>query len=415
MRLLPSSSAFLPDRAFLTVLGARIVSELGTWLAYVALIVAAYDRSHSGRWVSLLLLAQMVPVIFAGFLLTPLLDRLNRKYVIVAAELTGGAAFAALSLTRSVWPLLMVAAIDGAASSVFTPGLNAALPNLVSDDRLPQANALVRTVESGAMLGGPALAGVLVAGFGVDAAFLMNAVSFAASAALFATISSARLQEDADGFDAAKARGLRIVVRQLRLFRPPALRALLVSWTLASSAWVSVNVCEVILAKRVFGMGTTGYGILAAGSGAGLLVGSVLSGWLCSRFRPFPIYGYALSGAGTCLLGVGLAPSFASALLLFSLGAVGNIVAWSALQLLLQRSFSDRVMGQAFGVLHSVSFSISIVALVGSGAAVDRVGARVLVGAAGGLAAAAAVVAVLVAKQASSDVSLEQTSVARLS
>src|SRR5947207_14627049 len=129
---------------FLAVFG----SGLGTWLAFVALTVDVYDRTHSGPWVSALLIADFLPMIAIGLLFGPLLDRLSRRGLLVAADLARFGVFCALPFATSAAQIVALAAAAGFATGFFRPAVYAGLPNLVSDADLPRANSLLHTIEN---------------------------------------------------------------------------------------------------------------------------------------------------------------------------------------------------------------------------------------------------------------------------
>ena len=80
---------------------AAFGSGLGTWLAFVALTVDVFDRTHSGPWVSALLIADFLPMILIGLVFGPLLDRLSRRWLAVAADLARFGVFCALPFATS--------------------------------------------------------------------------------------------------------------------------------------------------------------------------------------------------------------------------------------------------------------------------------------------------------------------------
>ena len=80
---------------------ATLASGIGNWLAVIALQVDVYDRTHSGWWVGALLIANILPAVFVGLLLGPLVDRLSRKRLMIASDLGRLAVFAALPFVGS--------------------------------------------------------------------------------------------------------------------------------------------------------------------------------------------------------------------------------------------------------------------------------------------------------------------------
>jgi MFS family permease len=224
---------------------AALGSGLGTYLAFVALTIDVWDRTGSGRWVSWLLAADLIPTVAIGLLLGTLVDRFSRKRLMIAADLVRVVVFAALPFATSAGQVVALAAVAGFATGFFRPAVYAGLPNLVTDSDLPRANSLLQTIENLTLTVGPLAGGVLVAATSPDAAYWVNAVSFLVSAVLIARIPRVLLQAvsgPSEGHLRDLAAGFALVKRSR------ALLTVLVAWSLAMLALAGVNVAEVALA-----------------------------------------------------------------------------------------------------------------------------------------------------------------------
>jgi MFS family permease len=385
----------LANRPFRRILAAEAISELGTWLAYVALAVVVYDRTHSPAWVSALLLVDAAPVLVAGALLAPLIDRCRRRELVVVGELVGAAAFAPLALGPGLPGLLGLAFLAGCASAVTKPALNAALPNAVRDEELAAANALLQTVGAAGVLLGPVAAGALVAVGGGRAAFAANAASFLFSALLLARVPAASLQREDERAAAAHEPHLRALREGAAAFSARPLRGVLVGWSLASVVWGALNVSEVLVAKRVFATGDTGFGVLAAAAGAGMLAGSVLVPRLAGRIGALGLYVASLAFTGVALAGLAAAPIFAVAVACWGIGAIGNVAAITAQRLVVQRETADGMRGRVFGLLGTAGFVAMVAGLAAASPVVATVGVRGLVAAGAAVVLAAALAGAL--------------------
>ena len=187
--VLRSSSSF---RLLFT---SYLVSGLGTFLAVIALTVDVYDRTHSGTWVAALLIADFLPAVAIGLLLGPLVDRLSRKRLLVAADVVRLIVFVLLTFTVTPGQIVALALVAGVATGFARPAAYAGLPNLVSLEDLPRANALLRLAEQLTITVGTLLGGVIAAVAGPDPAYVVNAVSFGVSAVLLLRIPRALLQQ----------------------------------------------------------------------------------------------------------------------------------------------------------------------------------------------------------------------------
>ena len=169
----------------------QLVSNLGDWFNTVAVLALVYDLTQSGLSTGLIIIASTLP----AFLLTPyagvMVDRFDRRKIMMTADLTRGVLALGMLLVRTpneIWLLYLFSALLVAFASFFGPALNASIPNLVSSDELISANALSSATWGLMLAVGAAVGGVVIAAAGRDAAFVVNSLSFFFSAAMIFSI-----------------------------------------------------------------------------------------------------------------------------------------------------------------------------------------------------------------------------------
>jgi len=379
---------------------ATLASGVGTYLAAVALTVDIYDRTGSGKWVSALLIAEFLPMVLVGLLLGPLVDRLSRRKLMIASDLLRLVVFCLLPFAGSPAVVVALAFVAGFATGFFRPAVYAGLPNLVSDEELPEANSLLQAIENVAWMVGPVAGGVLIAAQGPDAAYWVNAVSFLVSAVLIARIAERRLQA---GSAASRGHwhdlgdGIRTV------FRSRALLLVLIVWNVVLLGNAAVNVSEIVLAKVSLDAGDIGFGILVGASGLGLTLGSLAAATLLERLGIRLAYAssIALMGVGFGIAAV--APGLAVAVAGVVLGTFGNGAAVVCNALLVQRGAPDELRGRAFTVIMSSNYVLLGLGMVAAGPLVDAFGARWLWGGASVTFLLAALTALVLARDVQVD------------
>jgi len=357
------------------------------------------DRTNSGLWVGAVLVVAWMPTLLVGLTLGPLIDRLERRKLMVGADLVRAAVFAALPFTTRPGEIVALAAVAGLASGFFRPAVYAGVPNLVPADELPVANALLQTMENVSWAIGPILGGVLTAAAGPHAAYWINAVSFVLSAALIVRIPRQLLQSEAalsrghwrdlkDGFGA--------VVRS----RP--LLGVLFAWGVASFGVGAANVSEVFLAKNTFHAGDFGYGLLFGAIGIGLAFGSFSSSETLARL------GVARAYAGSLgLMAIGFAAAAASpnvwvAAVCCVVGGVGNGGAVACNYLLVQQGTTDDMRGRALTLVMSATLALTGAGYGIGGAVLHLTGARWIWGGAAAAYVLAGIVGYVLARETSS-------------
>jgi MFS family permease len=366
---------------------ATLASSIGTWLAVVALVVDVYDRTQDAAWISALLIVEFLPLVVIGLLAGPLIDRLHRRSILIGADLARAAVFFVLPFATGAFQIVLLALAAGFATSFFRPAQYAALPNLVEDRDLPQANGLVQSAENLTWMLGSLAGGALVAATSPDVAYVFNAVTFLLSALLIVRIRRSFEEQTAE----PRPGGLRELREGLTLaVRSRALLTVLVAWSIVMLGNAGVNVAEIVLAKDVFSAGDFGYGILLAAGGAGLVLGSVFGGgWIEQRGMRTP---YAASIA-LMAVGYGLAamsPNVWTAVPAVVLAGGGNGVAVICNALLVQRGVADRLRGRAFTVVMSLGYAVLGLGMIAAGPLTNALGARAVWALSAGLFALAA-------------------------
>jgi MFS family permease len=367
-----SSAQLTPLRlpGFRNLFFATLGSSAGTLLAVVALAIDVKDRTasspHSGLWVGAVLIVEFLPTIFVGLLLGPLLDRLERRSLMIAADVLRVGVFVALPFATNAATVVALALAAGLATGFFRPAVYAGIPNLVPDEELPRANALLQSVENLSWTIGPVLGGVLTAVAGPSAAYGINAASFVVSIVLVLRIPPNLLQSEralsrgywrdlGDGFSAA--------------LRSASMRAVLVGWGIASLAVGAANVAELFLAKNTFSAGDFGYGLLFGAIGCGLVVGSFASAAVLERYSVAVVYGGSLALMGAGYAAAGASPDVWVAAVCCLVVGIGNGSAVACNALLVQRGTFDLLRGRALTFVMSATYLAVAVGEVAAGAA----------------------------------------------
>ena len=400
MRLSSAQLAPLRLPGFRNLFFATFGSSVGTLLAAVALAIDVQDRTDSGLWVGAVLVVEFLPTIVVGLLLGPLLDRLERRSLMIAADAVRVGVFVGLPFAPNAATVVGLAAVAGLATGFFRPAVFAGIPNLVPDEELPQANALLVTVENVSWAVGPVVGSALTAAAGPAAPYGINAASFVVSIALLVRNPPRLLQSERalsrghwrdlrDGFSAA--------------LHSPSMRAVLVAWSIASCAIGGSNVATIFIAKDTLSGGDIGYGLMYGATGVGLVLGSFRSGVLLQRHGVARVYGSALALMAVGSLAVAVSPDVWVAALCCILLGIGNGAAVASNALLVQRGTFDLLRGRALTFVMSVTY-----VLVGAGEGLGgvflhRTGARWIWGVSGGMLLLAALAGSLLARKLGSE------------
>jgi MFS family permease len=380
--------------AFRRLLGAAAISWFGDRMVTVALAFAVLAMGGSASSIGLVLAArtgaQLVCLLIGGVAA----DRISRRAIMVTADLfrmvTQGI-LAALVVTggAEVWSVALLAGLGGAASGFFSPASVGILPTIVPAERLQQANGMRATAMSAGEIGGPVLAGILVAAVGAGWALAVDAATFAASALLLAGVRvPPRAERAAASFWAELREGWTMFSRTTWVWT-------FVLWAaLANVTWGAWSVLGPVVAERDLG-GAAAWGAINAALGVGALLGAL------GAIRPMPrrpVLAAALTGftqiPALALLAAG-APALPVALgaLAFGVGMMfGNAVWESALQRHIRPDALSRV--SAYDWFGSFAFAPVGLAIWGPIAAGVGIGGALWISAALALASTVALLAV---------------------
>jgi hypothetical protein len=324
------------------------ISQVGTQLSLIALPVLAVTVLGAGPVeMGVLTALETVAFLVIGLPAGAWVDRWRKKRVLVVNDLVRAVAFASVPLawatgTLTLWQVYAVALVVGAATVFFDVAYQSYLPSLVSGDQLVDGNAKLQASQSVAMVGGPAVGGVLLRFVSAPVLLGLDALSFVVSALFVGRIR----QEDSPPARADRrplrteiAEGLSFVVRQ------PLLRRI-VACTSISNYFSSVSgALFALLLLRELGLGTESVGLAFAFSAVGGLLGAVVTSRVVrvvgeGRTIPVSAIGFAAFAVVTPLAAV-LAPRVPP-LPLIAAGGFGMFL-WVVVYNITQVSFRQRL------------------------------------------------------------------------
>nr|WP_207199980.1 MFS transporter [Pseudomonas sp. TH43] len=169
------------------IITARLISDFGAFLNMVALATYVYLLSNSAMSVGIFLASRVGGGIFASLVGTRFYRRWNGRVPLIAFDLLRAGLLGLLLITPVSLQGLLLPVIAfglGFGNSMFAIGLNSQLPRLIPAEQLLKANAWITSASSAAMVGGSLVSGLLVAGFGFETVFALNALTYLLAALL---------------------------------------------------------------------------------------------------------------------------------------------------------------------------------------------------------------------------------------
>lgn len=334
-------------RDYRLVFAGQFVSAVGSFLTYVALPVHIYDLTKSSAIVGLLGTVQLVPLAATALWGGAVADALDRRRLLLWAEtlLMGGSLGLTLNALRphpSIALLFVLAGLMSAVSGFHTPALESLTQKLVPPEDLPAVSALSSLRGTTAAIGGPALAGVCIARFGVPFTFAFDAATFAFSLALLAAIRAMPPPDDAPKV------GIASILEGLGYaWSRPELIGTYVVDIVALTCAMPMAVFPALAAE--WG-GSSAAGYLYSAMSAGAFLITLFSGWTKRVYRRGAAVVVAASLWGASIVALGYATSLRAAFVCLVFAGAADMVSGLFRMTIWNETIPPQLRGRLAGI-----------------------------------------------------------------
>ncbi|GAB3169216.1 MFS transporter [Micromonospora palomenae] len=335
------------SRDFRLVFAAAGVSGFGSFITYVTLPYQVYQLTGDPLLVGLLGVCELVPLLLMAFVGGALADYLDRRRLVLGGEigftlLCGVLLVNSLSASPHLWLLYVVAAATAALDGVQRPAMEGLTPRIVAPDQIPAAGALNSLRMDVAQLGGPAVAGVLIASVDLAWVYAIDLATFAFSLACLTLVRAVPPPPAAD------RPSLRSVVTGLRYARsrPELLGTYLVD--INAMFFGMPQALYPFMAEKLGGPAVLG--LLYAAPAAGSLLATVSSGWVKHVHRHGLMVVLAAGAWGLAVVGFGLSGWLWLALLFLVLAGAADMVSGLFRMTIWNQTIPDHLRGRLAGI-----------------------------------------------------------------
>ena len=344
---LPRGLRALSHRDYRLFWIGQLLSRIGTWMQSVGQAWLVLELTNSPFRLGLISTLQFGPVLLFSFVGGVLSDRVAKRKLILVTQIAmmlQAFALSGLVWTGHIeyWHVAVLAAIYGVANSLDMPARQAYVVELVGKPDLLNAIALNSAVFNGARVVGPALAGSLIAAYGVGTAFLINGISFVAVLAALVA-----MRTDGAPHPGARATMREEIMQSLRYAgRTPRILLVLALLLFVSLFVINFNVVVPLIARDVFAAGAHGFGLLMACLGVGAVLGAVgvASAGLRRPSMAMVVVAALVASAG--VLGLGFVRSFTLAGAILVVTGMAQIVFTSSVNSTVQVTVPDAMRGR---------------------------------------------------------------------
>ncbi|MDF2653212.1 MAG: permease, partial [Paenibacillus sp.] len=256
------------------------ISNVSGWIYFIALNLIVLEMTQSALAVSALYVLRPLATLFTNVWSGSLIDRLNKRNLMVFLDLLRSVLIALLLLNTSIWYIYFIVFCINMAGSIFGPTSGTYITKLIPPDQRQRFNSLNGLIGSGAFLIGPAIAGVLFMFGSPSFAIYINALALFLSGLI--TLFMPNLDNEESEWKGNRIswkmikQDWEIVFRFYRRFVFILVICLLFSSVMVVMA-TAVDSLEAAFAKAVLGLSESDYGILVSVAGAGIIVGASIN------------------------------------------------------------------------------------------------------------------------------------------
>jgi MFS family permease len=363
----------LKNRNFFLLWAGQGVSEIGSGISFIALSLLITDLTGSASAVGLLFIVLTIPSVAVGPWAGVLVDRWNKKLIIILADVIRGVLGICMALTTDLVWLYALALGMGLVSVFFSPAIKTAIPRIVAKEELLTANALSSATYYMSRLAGPALGGVLIAVFGLQSAFIVNGISYLVSALSEAWIAIPASKQEQSSDKGSFAREFRDGWEYIR--NNVAVKFVIIFFAITSLPPMGAfGLLTVVLLRDVFQYSPEVYGLLMTINGAGLVLGTFWMGKWGRQFRELQLIVWGVAVLGLAYLGLSQGSLFLLAAgMLFTSGFTSTVVN-IAYGTYLQLAVDDDKRGRVFSLDIAIGNVVGLVAMGSTGFMADTWG-----------------------------------------
>ena len=372
-------------RNYRILFSANTVSNIGSWAQRIAQDWLVLElTNNNGTYLGLVTAVQFAPVLLFSLHGGAMADRIDKRKVLIATNVIGGAASIGLGLlvisdVVQLWHVFVLAGVLGIATAIDAPVRQAFTSELVGHDDLPNAVSLNSANFNGGRLIGPAVSGLLIAAFGTGPSFLINGASYFFVILALLRIDAKRLfhqnQEKSlgnirEGIAYAKA-------------RPDIYVVMIMVFALATFG-LNFQIFNALMATQEFGLGPASFGLMGTFIAVGSLTGAIGSARL-ERFRTtrFVIIGGMLFSISIMVLSV--LPNYTTYIVWLPICGVTALVTLVSANSIVQTSTDQVIRGRVMGLYLLIFMGGTPFGSPLIGLATDYIGIRPTIAMCGGI------------------------------
>ena len=357
----------------------QVISELGTWFSAIAELGLVRMLSGSAMVTTSLLVARLLPFLLVAPLAGVLVDRGNRKRILIAADLIRALialGYLTTGLGAPVWVVILCTGLMSSAGTFFEAAKNASIANMMTRQEMLSANVLMFSTRFLQLTLGAALGGLTAAKFGYEAAFVINSLSFVASAVFIWRIPAEMMRQRENAEEKEQSHFLSEVREGLAyIWSAPFVRGVI----LVNIGWATGGGMNNLLFDRIGGRefaragdrGDWGVAALYTAAGLGLFIGMMLArragAWAADEKRAGLFIGWSLLAHGVLWALAGTMPTLATMALAIVVSRAILGAEFGVQETLMMRVIPDEYRGRVFTTDRALELTTMTLSMIAAG------------------------------------------------
>ncbi len=345
-----SPFAVFRNRNFAYLWSGQLVSTIGNSLTDLAAAIYVYRVTGSALSVAFMLMATALPGLFVGLFAGVLVDRYDRKKIMLAADIIRGLLVLLIPflVPYSIIWLYVIITLSSTLAQFFDPAHESVLPEIASDEELNAANSMIAISSFGSTAIGFAASGLIASLYSIEWAFYIDALTFFLSAACIFMVNVPSLEIAEDTTATAVIENLKGGIRFI--MDTPILRSLLLVYTVVLFSFGLWNALLLPFSEKALNASEFVFGLQEGLTSVGFVLGSFMMARVGDRLRGGQWIAISFLSMGVIGIFYGLATSIPLAIVLVMLSGFMNAPAGIARRTIVQRNTERDVRGRVFSV-----------------------------------------------------------------
>lgn len=298
----------LRNKAYRSLFGAQVFSDLGNWLDFVAIqVIVAYHWGLGEAAIASVIIVLGLPWVIIGPIASVFVDRLPKKMIMISCLMLRIVFVAGLFFAPNLYVLLIFVFLKATVAALYDPARQSAIRYTVPDDELPEAVTLSQLSVNTMKIIGPAFGGGLIALFGVKSPFVFEAIGFVIAVLFLAGLPNIETERGITKPESQKGSYFRDFSEGIHhIFSAGILKTAIILSSIGFFIIFLYDGLFVFVAQQL-DFGQEEFGWLISSVGFGSVVGALLLGrWTDWKMKPIQLMAAASLFSGVFILLIGL-------------------------------------------------------------------------------------------------------------